>query len=125
MATNNDLLRRIEHAANFNEKEKQEGLAKLAENYVYHFAWAGQKIWELSFKLDYYRAILEDVSGGQQPHISIAFYKNQLQDFTSRSYNVREESSGALHREASVWKFKASMELAQEFTSLLNELNEK
>jgi conjugal transfer/entry exclusion protein len=109
----------IKHA-----EEKVEQLqSRLNENYLGNFAWAAEDLWRQSFividlkrKLNY--LLDEETSLTELEKINeiIDTYQNIL----DRTYNVRSNSSGSLHREVSTWEYQENLDLKRFFKTLLN-----
>ena len=118
MATITELLKR---EIAWREKDSAKWKAQLAENYVYYLSYVGEDLWRNEFKLDWLRASLGDDETVSIVRGSILHYLAQLQDYISRPYNVREESTGAIRRETAVWKYISSMELIEILNRILNE----
>jgi len=108
-----NLQQELEATIQYNQKQIDEAKAKLAENFVYHFPWVGEELYKLEYKQDHYKAILHDITEGVAMVKIIEHWTRQFKDYTSRSYNVRENSTGSLFREASSWKFQVQMEMAE------------
>jgi len=102
-------------------KRKVELLDKLADNVVYQMSWVTESLFENAFKERVFDEInimmvkCDDVDIAEAIEIKI----KELQQFISSPNNVRENSSGSMHREVSTWKFVASIELIKELQSLV------
>ena len=107
-----------------NAEAKVEQLqSRLNENYLGNFAWAAEDLWRQSFividlkrKLNY--LLDEETSLTELEKINeiIDTYQNVL----DRTYNVRSNSSGSLHREVSTWEYQETLDLKRFFKTLLN-----
>jgi hypothetical protein len=87
---------------------------KMTANFCREFAWNGEELWIETFKLDHYRAMLNDMVERGKDWVEVqAYWEERFASFTSKAYNVRENSTGALHREASTFKFLANMDLLE------------
>ena len=97
--------------------EKDE--AKLNENFLYFLPWVGEDLWKLKYQKEFIQKIYN-----QPRQCSDEFFDEALKDEIrpilemlrtecSRSYNVRTNSTGALHREISIWKFQCDLELIE------------
>jgi len=100
------------------ERRIEKSKASLAENFTYYLPWVGEELYKDEFKIKYYESILTDLTDMPEDNNTIEIWIKRLSDFTSRSYNVRENSSGSLHREVSTWKFIATMELIEEMSKI-------
>lgn len=120
MKTTKNALETLKYDIAFLEKNVAEGNKKLAENFTYYFPWLGEELWVNTYKAAYMKSALEDTNGGRPLEVVLAHHIKFLRDYTSRVYNVRENSSGSLHREVSTWKFQANMALAEYFEAILN-----
>ncbi len=124
--TNNNNMKTEElTTAAFNQfKEMHEAkrstlLERLAANVTYEFAWQGEDLFFASFKADEYAFVLRIQAANECTIQEAITYKiEDLERYISNEYNVRENSSGSLHKEVSTWKFIASMQLLKEFKSL-------
>jgi hypothetical protein len=106
-------------------ERKADLLAKLSENVVYQMPWVTEELFIASFKLSVYNMIphignvltqnVDEICISQKVQWKIA----DLELHVSREYNVRENSSGSMHREVSTWKFIASMQLIKELKGLV------
>jgi len=90
--------------------------AKLHENFLHYFAWVGEDLWKMKYKHHllqtiYSAAVYDDNSIEQDLKAEIKPRLEMLREECLKSYNVRENSTGALHRETSLWKFQANLEL--------------
>ena len=125
--TNNNNMKTIELTPlafnNFKEmyeKNRASALARLAANVTYEFSWVGEDLFLASYKADQYARILmiqetNDCTLTEAIEHSI----EELERYISNEYNVRENSSGSLHKEVSTWKFIASMQLVKELKSVI------
>jgi len=97
--------------------EKDKG--KLDSNYCYWFAWVGEDIWLDSYKYEFCKSIIQQIEDGDELSTAILERRiNQLERYVSDVYNVRQNSTGSLHRESSTWQFIASMHLLSFLKSL-------
>jgi hypothetical protein len=101
----------------------EEGKTKMATDFVYWFPWIGKELWIMDFKLSVFKTIVSTVKEDFSFEMSITLQIDHLRDYTSRSYNVRENSSSALHSEVSTWKFIAMMELLNELEQIIRRSN--
>lgn len=91
---------------------------RLFNNYTYELSWVGEDLFIEQYKLEHYKAILEDVVKlGEEE--SMRYWLERFNGHINQDYNVRENSTGSLHREVSTWKFIAIMQMIKE----LNKLN--
>jgi hypothetical protein len=98
----------------------------LNTNYVYYFAWQGEELWFNSYKASYIKTIISNIVDDNTPEVeAIKFAIKSLRDYTTRSYNVKENSTGVLHREASTWKFVCNLDLINYFENILAYSNEE
>jgi hypothetical protein len=104
----------------FNSKIKwtalkvEEDMKKLQENYVYYLPWCGEGLWKNQFMLEhyqYYATNLPEDTDAANDYLTRTI--KQLKEICMRSYNVRTDSTGALHRETSTWKFQCQLELIE------------
>jgi hypothetical protein len=110
------LVKNIEHSIESNQEKISEMVLKLATNFVYNFSWVGEDLFMRHFKNDMYKALLADINEyGAKPALETEIAK--LKVYTRSAYQVRENSTGTLHREASTWKFIGMLELLNELES--------
>ena len=89
---------------------------KLATNFVHNFSWVGEDLFMRHFKNDMYKALLADINEyGAKAALETEIAK--LKVYTRSAYQVRENSTGTLHREASTWRFICMLELLNELES--------
>lgn len=93
------------------------GNQKLAKDFAYYFPWVGEDLWMDNFKLKYYQSMLIELETHTAEEV-MAHHTKFILDFTGRSYNVRENSSGSLHREVSTWKFQALLNILENLRSI-------
>ena len=108
-----NLKENLEQTIKHNQIQIDKAKANLAENFVYYFPWVGEEFYKLEYKQDYYRAILHDITEGVEISKVLEHWNKQFKDYTSRAYNVRENSTGSLFREVSSWKFQVQIELVE------------
>ena len=106
MKTSQNVSKTIDNYFRIWNSEIEKMEIKMKENFVYYFAWAGEDLFNLNHK----RNLLKELVNPNQYDYDVELMIKDLSRFVSQSYNVRENSSGALHREASTFKFVATME---------------
>jgi hypothetical protein len=108
------LVKHIEGLINFNQGKISEMNEKLTQNFVYHFSWVGEDLFMRHFKNDMYKALLIIINEyGAKEALNIEI--NRLKAYTSSPYQVRENSTGSLHREVSTWKFICMLESLKDY----------
>lgn len=116
-----ELLSELNSNSNFLEKRINEYKEKLNENYCYYLSWVGEQLWIETFMNDHYKAIINELNNNNHSEKEvIEYWINVSENFISQSYNVRENSTGSLHRECSTWKFISHMNLLKELKSIYN-----
>ena len=106
----NEIKNELQSTIRYNEIKIAEGQKKLAENFCHYFAWNGEDLYKLIFITDHYKTILKDMDEFGVEEV-MTEYITRFEKFVSELYNVRENCTGALHREVSTWKFVAKMEM--------------
>ena len=107
----------LESQIKFSDK-KVTGLKEtLMNNFCYHLAWIGEDIYKTQYKLEHYKKMLSELNEHSEEEV-LNHWIEEFTKFISRSYNVRENSTGALFRECSTWKFICTMELLEELKSI-------
>lgn len=116
-----ELLQNLKSSTKYFQSRIDENKAKLIENYCYYLSWVGEELWIDTFMVEHYNKIINEIEEGEHPSIEvIEHWVKRSQNFISESYNVRENSTGALHRECSTWKFIAHMNLIKSIKSLID-----
>jgi len=108
-----NLKENLEQTIKYNQIQIDKAKANLAENFVYHFPWVGEELYKLEYMQDHYKAMLHDIIEGVEINKVVEHWDKQFKNYTSRAYNVRENSTGSLFREASSWKFQIQLELSE------------
>jgi hypothetical protein len=93
--------------------QRNELIQKFTGDVTYHFAWIGEELFKASYKCDWYKGWMNNLNN--HDGITIDVIMKEIENFLSRSHNVRENSSGSLHREVSTWKFICTMEIREQF----------
>ena len=102
------------------EKNRASALARLAANVTFEFSWVGEDLFLASYKADQYaRILMIQETNDCTLTEAVEHCIEDLERYISNDYNVRENSSGSLHKEVSTWKFIASMQLVKELKSLI------
>jgi hypothetical protein len=112
------IINHFEGLIKFNQSNIEEAEAKLQKNFCHHFPWVGEDLYMWNFRNDHYKAICQDLKEQNSVDMVISEWKARLERYVSSAYNVRENSSGSLHREASTWKFIASMKLLEDLRKI-------
>lgn len=121
----NKDLKLVELRAEINQRIKwlepriAQNQEQLKQNFTYYFSWVCEELWKDEFKVAYYRHILVDAYENDIEEVMMKKAR-QLAKFCTEAYNVRENSTGALHREASTFKFISSLELLEDLNKMLN-----
>jgi hypothetical protein len=108
------LVENIDWLIKNNQEKISEMNENLTQNFVYHFSWVGEDLFMRHFKNNMYNALLIDIN---EYGTENALKENikRCKAYTSSPYQVRENSSGSLHREVSIWKFICMLELLKEY----------
>lgn len=104
------LAETLTNYSNYYSRRVNENQAKFAENVVYYFSWLGEEIYKESYLVSYYNSMLNDLLTESEDNV-LEYTIANLKQYCKSSYNVRENSSGSLHREVSTWKFQCNLEL--------------
>jgi hypothetical protein len=91
---------------------------QLKENFVYHFPWIGEDLYKETYLVAHYNHMLADLTTESEETV-LEYNIANLKNYLKSSYNVRENSSGALHREVSTWKFQANMDLLEQLEKFI------
>jgi hypothetical protein len=113
------IEKRISSKCEFLIDKRNTLLENLKENVSYQFAWIGEDLYMTSYKADHYQWIYKMGSLEGNTIMEMLEYKiEELKSYVKHSYNVRQNSTGTLHREVSTWQYIASMELINELENL-------
>jgi hypothetical protein len=108
------LVENIDWLIKNNQEKISEMVLKLATNFVHNFSWVGEDLFMRHFKNDMYNALLMDINEyGAKEALNTEI--ERLKAYTSSPYQVRENSTGSLHREVSTWKFICKLQLLKEY----------
>jgi hypothetical protein len=99
-------------------RDIQKDEAKLTEDFLYYFSWVGEELWKMKYKQQFIQRIYDAACDSEETieadlKAQIKPRLEMLLTECSRSYNVRTNSTGALHRETSLWKFQCELELIE------------
>jgi hypothetical protein len=86
---------------------------KLMEDFCYEFAWVCEDLYNEQYKLAHYKLILEGLQSSHICNTVLDHFKTRFEEFVTKDYNVRENSTGSLFREVSTFKFIATMQLLE------------
>lgn len=117
----NDIKKELQNRIKWLQPRIKESEDKLQQNFTHYFAWVCEDLWKDKFKIDNYQMILFKAENEPIDLIDVTMSKaRQLAEYCTEAYNVRENSTGSLHREASTYKYIASLELLKELNKILN-----
>jgi hypothetical protein len=116
-------IKHLEGIVKFREEALETAFASLKENFCYQLAWTGEDMFMNQYRLDHYKAILADLKGKNAEDV-FQYWIGRFKTYISHPYNVRENSTGVLHREASTWKYMATMTLLEEVEGWYDSLKE-
>ena len=108
----------LQNYVNYYSCRVNENQAKFAENVVYYFSWLGEEIYKESYLISYYNSMLNDLLTESEDNV-LEYTIANLKQYCKSSYNVRENSSGSLHREVSTWKFQCNLELIDQLEKFI------
>ncbi len=100
------------------EKLQATRIDRLIKNPVYEIPWLTEELYKGGLHLDYLRAAVKDIADGTETFMVYQHYIKLAADFLKRSYNVVENSTSIVHREASVWKYQMMFEIKETFEYL-------
>ena len=104
----------ISSSLKYETRKMEQNMAKLQENFLHNFAWNGEDAYKQAYHVKELQKILTDmmVEEDMDKDLEIAeWYIRDYSKFIRRGYNVRENSTGALHREVSTWKYVVTIEI--------------
>jgi hypothetical protein len=112
----------IQSEINYLQNKIIEAETSLQKDFLYYFEWVSEelfmhkfKINELQFKLEFILNIEDEALVIEECKMIIKSYER----FLDSEYNVRNNSSGTLHRETSTWKYQSILELKKFFVNLI------
>lgn len=118
--THADIQMALNSKIKWTQLKVDEDMKKLQENYVYYLSWCGESLWKNQFMLEHYQYYASHLPEGADTHHEwFTRTIKHLKDICMRSYNVRTDSTGALHRETSTWKFQCQLELIEFLETLI------
>lgn len=102
-------------------------IVKITESTTYHIAWSTEELYRTAFRLDYISQAISDLTPGDNGCPSdervCQEYIKHAERFLEHEYNVRENSSGTMHREVSTWKYQEMFWLKRFFSETLETIN--
>ncbi len=107
----------LENYAKYYQQRVDKMQNQLNENFTYYFPWVGEDLYKENYLIGYYNTLLANLVTESEQDV-LEYTIRNLKNYLRSSYNVRENSSGALHREVSTWKFQANMELLDQLEKL-------
>jgi hypothetical protein len=113
-----------------NRKQRREnGLLSavrlLDEDFVYQFPFHGENVWKTRYILNTYDFWLKRIADGDETLLSMfSRDRRQFRQFINNPANVRQNSTGALSRECSVWRYECNLMLLEEIEELLEYIKE-
>jgi hypothetical protein len=103
----------------FYELRVSELMVKLESDYLYQLPWLGEEIYKYKYTIAYYKSMLNDLQS-ETDGVVLGYHTRMLLNYCKRAYNVRENSTGTLHREVSTWKFQCNLEILEKIEQLTN-----
>ena len=113
----------LNNYSSFHQLRVDELMTKLNSQYLFEFAWIAEDIYKLKYNISYYNSIVSDIINKDQFMINetepttnrdvLNYHIKKLSDYCKTAYNVRENSTGTLHREVSTWKFQCNLDLIE------------
>lgn len=116
----NEIFGRIKNVTMRIESDEQ----KLQQDFALNFPWVCEDLWTANFQRDTYKYWLHEFETSNETWQDFVQRElNHWKTFCSRPSNVRTNSTGALHREVSTWKFQCALEFIAILETLLNYKN--
>lgn len=125
---NFQIVKELQNNLKHIESKRVSLMEKMNDDYCYNFCWNGEDLFRYSYKAKQYKSLLDAIyeieTLGLTP-IDTAInetIKNEIElneMWLKRSYNVRENSTGSLFREASIWKYQETMDYVQELKTII------
>lgn len=90
-------------------------LRELTENYLGRFTWAAKDIYIASFQVKLYSYLLKELNNADSYHYAEALdiVIEEMQKYTSKSFNVRCSSTCMLSNETSTWEFMQRLDFLE------------
>lgn len=95
-----------------NEIDIEKGKAEMMDDFLYRMAWNAEDLYKKIYVTNYYKSMLTDMMEHSVERVMQEWIK-RMENYISQSYNVRENCTGAMHREVSTWKFVCQMEMLE------------
>ncbi len=109
LTVNKIYIREIKSIVNNLTSKVTADTEKLNENFAYYLPWCGEDLWRNTYCRDFFKGLLEELEGDYAAFV-LGNKIELLKGHCRRSYNVRENSTGSLHREISTWRFICDLE---------------
>jgi hypothetical protein len=93
--------------------------SRLDADFEYNLAWVGEDLYKANLRLKVMNGLIAELGSHTEEEV-IAYNLKYALDFITRSYNVRENSTGSLHREVSTWKFQVQVDFYNWLKDLTN-----
>lgn len=110
----------IETDIAFHQKEVDTCKQKLNEDFIYWFAWKGETLWSNEYMLKELTSVYDKIKDSQDTDEVLKRINSRIEsyeEFLENSSNVREDSSGSLHREVSTWKYTCKLQLKRKLNN--------
>lgn len=108
----------IQSKINNLQKRLDDTTAKFLQNISGQLSWLGEDLFNIDFMLKTYRELRNDIHIGHEPESAMYHHIAQAEQYVSHSFNVRENSTGAFHRECSTLRYIATMEFIKELKAI-------
>jgi hypothetical protein len=126
----NLVINELESNLKYSDKKRVNLLNKFNEDFCYELGWNGELLWKLSFRCKEYSRLIKRIESNYYDWLefnkdtidtleTLQNFVDENMYFLSMSYNVRENSTGSLHREVSTYKFQETMEINNEIKSII------
>lgn len=120
-----NILNYLKSNAQRTESKFNECKETMATDFLYYFKWSGEETYKIGFMHKLYVRLIgqcENMESEGADNDTIKTYvKEEIerhQQFLSRPYNVRSESTGEMHRETSIWEYQVTLEFVSILTSI-------
>jgi hypothetical protein len=109
----NIIKQSIQYELQYLSSREKEMLDTLMKDFCGNFAYCGESLFGVSFRRKEYQSLLKAMESDDDAlnYLVVSGRIVNYESYLSKSYNVRENSTSALHREASIFKYKEIIDM--------------
>lgn len=108
----NNVIAELKTRVKYLDAKIEKCQVNLETDFLGQFAWAAEELWKTSWTKMHFERIMDETlsMNDLEARQTIAAEIQQLELYCRRSFNVRVNSTGALHREVSTWEFQCKLD---------------